>query len=145
MSHTGTLPRDFRHSSAPSPSLTHSTPVRPEWEIFPVQPLYSRGSTPGYPLGGSLSTPGYPKYHGLPLGRRPEVQFNIFIITTTTKTIQTIKKTNFAINTTKSNSLRCTLPTTRLGLYLRSGRREGVTLGLNTVREQYKLSSCSIR
>ena len=80
MSHTGTLPRDFRHSSVPSPSLTHSTPIRPEWEISPVQPLYSRGSTAGYPLGGSVSTTGYPKDHGLPLGRRPEVKFCFFLI-----------------------------------------------------------------
>ena len=84
----GTLPRNFTHghhslpghqmvtngslghhqiitnTTSLSPAMTHSTPVRPEWEASPVARL---------PDWGSAEPRSFPADYGLPVSRRPEV------------------------------------------------------------------------
>ena len=86
----GTLPRNFTHghhslpghqmvtngslahhqmipnntTSLMSPAMTHSTPVRPEWEASPVVRL---------PDWGSAEPRSFPADYGLPVSRRAEV------------------------------------------------------------------------
>jgi hypothetical protein len=61
----GTLPRNFTHSSLPpamSQSMTHSTPLQPDWEASPVVlPEWSAELRP------------FPPDYGLPRSSRPEV------------------------------------------------------------------------
>ena len=82
--HHGTLPRNFTHghhslpshqvvtngslipnNTSLSPAMTHSTPLRPEWEASPVVRL---------PDWAASSEPrSFPADYGLPVSRRPEV------------------------------------------------------------------------
>ena len=82
--HHGTLPRNFTHghhslpshqvvtngslipnNTSLSPAMTHSTPLRPEWEASPVVTL---------PDWAASSEPrSFPADYGLPVSRRPEV------------------------------------------------------------------------
>ena len=83
--HHGTLPRNFTHGhhSLPShqvvtngslipnnpslsPAMTHSTPLRPEWEASPVVRLPDWATSP--------EPRSFPADYGLPVSRRPEVK-----------------------------------------------------------------------